>query len=94
MSEKLLSTGQCAERKGVTRQAINAAIKRGDLLAVKIGPNYAITEAACDAYEPAMELEERSRRRWEGHEKPQPSGRGPGRPRKDQAPAAEGADKP
>lgn len=67
MSEKLLSSGECAERKGVSRQAINAAIKRGSLPAVKIGPNYAIRESDCDAYDPCEPVE-RGKRRWANSE--------------------------
>lgn len=85
MGVKYLSTGECAKRKGVSRQAVVSAINRGHIRAEKIGPNYAIEESVCDAYEPAMEYSERSRRRWGAHKKPddpapkRPRGRPPTR---------------
>jgi excisionase family DNA binding protein len=64
MAEQLVSVTQCAERKGITRQSVLQAIQRGDLSAEKVGNNYVIREADCEAYEPAREPGERARRRW------------------------------
>ena len=61
MSEKLISTEECARRKGVTRQAITAAVIRGDIPATKVGRTYVVKEEDCEAFTPASP-QERGRR--------------------------------
>lgn len=61
--EDLLTTGECAKRRGVTTQAIDAAIRRGAIPARKVGPYRLIKASDCDAYDPAMTMKERSDRR-------------------------------
>ncbi len=57
-----ISTSDCAARKGVSRQAVIDAIKRGVLPARKIGPNYIIRLVDCEAYTPATTPSERGKR--------------------------------
>ena len=74
MESQLITTGECALRRGVSRQAVAAAIKRGALPARKIGRDYLIRVEDCEAYRPAMTPADKGRR----NAKPK---RGPGRPR-------------
>jgi hypothetical protein len=62
MEGTLLSTVECAELKGVTPQAIVAAIKRGALIARKVGPTYVIRSEDCAAYVPAFSSAEKGAR--------------------------------
>ena len=61
--EELFTTGECAKRRGVTTQAIDAAIRRGAIPARKVGPYRLIKASDCDAYDPAMTMKERAARR-------------------------------
>jgi excisionase family DNA binding protein len=79
--DTLLSTADCAQRKGVTEQAIRAAIQRGALPATKIGRTFIITEADCDAYQPVMDIRDRAKKKVKEVEPDKPK-RGRGRPRK------------
>ena len=92
MSEKLLSTGECAALLGLSRQAVTNAVRRGEIKAVRTGRTYVVTQAACEAYRPMKDLSEQGRyavsARWAGHEKPEKPKRGRGRPRKN-APTGE-----
>lgn len=62
MDSTLLSTVDCAARKGVTRQAIFLAIQRGDLPAMRIGGIYLIKPEDCENYDPAITFADRGRR--------------------------------
>jgi excisionase family DNA binding protein len=69
MPGKLISTMECAKKKGIARQSVLHAIKRGDLPAIQVGRGYAIEEEDCEAYEPALEPQERAKRRWKKAER-------------------------
>ena len=60
--EEDLTTVECAERKGVKRQTIFAAIKRGVIPARKRGRDYWIKQVDCDNYTPALSHKERGAR--------------------------------
>jgi hypothetical protein len=60
-----VSVTQCAERHGITRAAIHAAISEGRLEATRIGHAWAIREADCSAYQPVRTGRERGRRSGE-----------------------------
>ena len=62
MESTLISTGECAERKGITRQAVFEAIKRGDIPAIRIGRNFAIKSEDCDAFTPAFTQADKGRK--------------------------------
>lgn len=83
MNDKLLSTGECAFLLGVSRQAITAAIARGEIPATKAGRNYVVKESDCMTYQPKIDPVERGRlggpKPKVTEEKPK---RGRGRPRK------------
>jgi predicted DNA-binding transcriptional regulator AlpA len=67
VSDKLISITECAERRGITRAAVHAAIKRGDLHAQKIGNTFAVKEADCDSYMPTPPKERGAKgaaKRW------------------------------
>ena len=63
--EKILSTGEVAEKKGVSPQAVLAAINRGDLKATRAGRFYVVTEEDCETWQPTKTQSERIQRRWE-----------------------------
>jgi predicted DNA-binding transcriptional regulator AlpA len=92
MESVLLSTSQCAERKGVSPQAIWAAIQRGDLPAIKLGRFHFVNVSDLEAYTPVLDATERGRLRHakNANEEPQPVKRGRGRPpgSKNKKPAA------
>ena len=58
----LITTVECAARKGVTRQSIHDAIKRGALPAMRIGRDYLVKVADCEAYQPTRTPAERGAR--------------------------------
>lgn len=64
----LISTAECAKRKGVSQAAVSGAIKRGDIPAQTIGRTYAMEESACDAWEPDRGQAARAKKRWEKSE--------------------------
>jgi excisionase family DNA binding protein len=85
---KLLSTSECAERKGVSRIAIYKAIKRGDLAAIPSGRSFKVKQEVCDKWEPVNSSTAGKRgaaSRWEGHEKEVKPKRPRGRPKKKNA---------
>lgn len=49
---KLLSTGEVATLKGVTRQAVHLAIRDGRLKAQQAGRYWVVTEKDCEEWEP------------------------------------------
>lgn len=65
---KLLSITECADRHGVRRTTIHAAIQRGALPATKVGHTWVIAEADCTAYRPLRDPHEKGKRgagvRW------------------------------
>lgn len=61
MMETYISTEECASKKGVTRQAVVAAIKRGHLPALRIGGRYAIKPSDCEKYDPVIDYAERGK---------------------------------
>lgn len=62
MQGNLLSTQECADRKGVSRQAILNAINRKTLPAQKMGRDWFIKEEDCNSYTPAHSFADRGRR--------------------------------
>jgi excisionase family DNA binding protein len=68
---KLLTPGQCANRRGVSRQAIAEAIKADRIKSTRVGRHYVITEKDCDAY-PISEAHQNAgrsaARRWQAEE--------------------------
>jgi excisionase family DNA binding protein len=53
MSEDLISSGECAKLRGISRQAISKAIERGDLPAQRVGRYFVIKKCDCESYAPA-----------------------------------------
>lgn len=73
----LLSVSECAERKGVKRQTIHAAIQRGALPAQLVGKYYVIRPEDCEAYQPIIERKDRARRKPQPGEQDTPGQGGP-----------------
>ena len=65
---KLISTTECARRKGVTRQTVSHAIKNGRLKGEQVGRGYVIQEEDCEAWQPDTGQQERARKRWADEE--------------------------
>lgn len=62
MQGALLSTEDGAQIKGVTVQAIVAAIRRGAIPATKVGRDYVIRSEDLEGYQPTRTQAERARR--------------------------------
>ena len=53
MLDSYLTIKECAERRGITRAAVHAAIKRGAIKSERKGSMHLIREADCMAYSPS-----------------------------------------
>ena len=75
--QRLISTKECAERHGLTRQSITDACHRGDLKAVMVGRHYVLTVEECESYKPILNRQEGGRRggikSGESRKKPTPA---------------------
>jgi hypothetical protein len=69
--EKLLSTGECAARHGVSRQSITKAIGRGEIAARLAGGRHVIKESDCLNWQRVSASERGKKgaaRRWQAEE--------------------------
>lgn len=69
MDSELLSVTECAQRHGVSRAAILAAISAGRLQALRVGTVWAIPAAEADRYQPLKDPAARGQRSGEERRK-------------------------
>jgi hypothetical protein len=59
---KFLSVTETAKRKGMSRQGVHLAIRRGDLPADRVGHHFIIREEDCESWQPLHLRDERRRK--------------------------------